>query len=299
MIIDETPLKNADEEETRVIGDILREMRRLDAQQIEQIGAHQRAHGMRFGEAAVALGYATPDDVMYALSLQYNYPYAAQERRNENPELVMLNQPFGPQAEAIRAMRSQILQVLRDPGDIPGATKVGQRRALAVISPNRGDGKTYFVANLAIALAQLGRRVAAVDADLRNPRLHDVFGVSNTHGLSGLLSGRTGSNIVKAVSGVPNLFVLPVGSVPPNPMELVEGTGFGLLLHELLAKFDHVLVDTPASAHGADNTVIATRCGAALVLVRENDARVVDVQEIVKTLALGTTKVIGAVMNEY
>jgi protein-tyrosine kinase len=296
MIIDDT-VRQADEEETRVIGDILREMRALNAEAMEQIVGHQRAHGMRFGEAAVALGLATPDDVMYALSLQYNYPYASQDKRNQNPELVMLNQPFSPQAEAIRAMRSQILQLLRTPGDTPNSP---QRRALAVISPNRGDGKTYFVANLAIALAQLGKRVAAVDADLRNPRLHEVFGLNNSAGLSGLLSGRQGSSsIVKPVASVPNLFVLPVGSVPPNPMELVEGTGFGLLLHELLAKFDHVVVDTPASAHGADNSVIATRCGAALVVVREDQARAADVKELVNSLALGTTRVIGAVMNEY
>lgn len=296
MIIDESPLRSAEEEETRVIGDILREMRRLSSAQMEQIVAHQRSHGMRFGEAAVALGHATPDDVMYALSLQYNYPYASRDKRSDNPELVMLNQPFSPQAESIRAMRSQILLMLRQPGD---TDTTPQRRALAVISPNRGDGKTYFAANLAISLAQLGRRVAAVDADLRNPRLHEVFGINNSYGLSSILSGRHGTNIVKPVSGVANLFVLPVGSVPPNPMELVEGTGFGLLLHELLAKFDHVIVDTPASSHGADNAVIATRCGAALVVVREDKARANDVQELVRVLSVGSTRLIGAVMNEY
>ena len=289
-----------EDEEIRMIGEILRENRRLSPEQMERITEHQRVNGMRFGEAAISLGFATPDDVMYALSLQYNYPYAAQDKRKLNPELVMLNQPFSPQAEAVRAMRSQILQLLRTgPDNNPLPTTTPLRRALAVISPNRGDGKSYFVSNLAVALAQLGGRVAVLDADLRNPRLHEIFGVDNSAGLSGLLSGRTGDNIIKPVAGVPNLFVLPVGSIPPNPLELVEGTAFGLLLHELLAKFDHVIVDTPASSHGADNTVIATRCGAALVVVRENKAKAADVQDMVNALSLGTTRVIGAVMNEF
>lgn len=292
------PGSGADADEVRAIGDILRETRKLSGEQLERIVNHQRAHGMRFGEAAIALGMATPDDVMYALSVQFKYPYAAVDKRTKNPELVMLNQPFGPQAEAIRALRPQILQLLRPPTPDNAATQP-QKRALAVVSPTKGDGKTYLVANLAVSLAQLGGRVVAVDGDLRNPRLHDVFGVDNSYGLSGLLSGRTGDSVIKPVAGVPNLFVLPVGSTPPNPLELVEGAPFGLLLHELLAKFDHVVVDTPASFHGADNTVIATRCGAALVVVRENKARAADVQELVNTLSMGTTRVIGAVMNEY
>ena len=121
----------------------------------------------------------------------------------------MLNQPFGHQAEAVRAIRSQIL--MRTQGD------KGQRRPLAVCSPDSGDGKTYFCANLAVALAQLGGKVVVIDADMRGARLDQVFGVTGGAGLSGVLSGRGVKGIVKSVPGIPNLYVIPVGVQPPNP----------------------------------------------------------------------------------
>src|SRR5690606_31496730 len=111
------------------------------------------------------------------------------------------------------------------------------RRALAIVSPNSGDGKTFFSANLAIALSQLGGRTLLVDADMRGPRQHEVFGVEGTAGLSGLLSGRAEANVIIQAPDLPSLFLLPVGITPPNPLELVERPAFGLLLRELLNKF--------------------------------------------------------------
>ena len=93
----------------RSIGSIISETRHLGAEQVEKILKHQREKGIRFGEAAISLGYASTDDVMYALSQQFHYPYAAQSQRLANPELVALNKPFGVQAESFRAIRSQII----------------------------------------------------------------------------------------------------------------------------------------------------------------------------------------------
>jgi protein-tyrosine kinase len=138
-----------------------------------------------------------------------------------------------------------------------------------------------------------------VDADLRGPRLHEVFGVDNNSGLSGLLSGRRGDSVIKSVKGISNLFVLPVGIQPPNPLELIEGAAFGLLLHELLNKFDHVVVDTPAAEFGADSLVAAARCGVALIVARKNSVRVDDLKALVQALSASTAKVAGVVMNEY
>jgi protein-tyrosine kinase len=155
------------------------------------------------------------------------------------------------------------------------------RRALAIISPEPGDGKTYCAANLAVTLAQLGGRTLLVDADMRGPRVHELFAMDNRAGLSGILCGRTDTQAIRAVPGVPTLFVLPVGTVPPNPLELVERPAFGLLMRELTAKFDHVVVDTPAAVYGADCAVIAARCGSALVIARKNASRVGSLQDLV------------------
>ena len=275
----------------RSIGSIISETRNLGAEQVEKILKHQREKGIRFGEAAISLGYASIDDVMYALSQQFHYPYAAQSQRQANPELVALNKPFGVQAESFRAIRSQIMMRLFNEGQV--------RRAIAVVSPDSGDGKTFFAANLAITLAQLGGRTLLVDADLRGPRQHEVFGIPNNAGLSGILSGRAESKVIQQAPGVPSLFVLPVGITPPNPLELVERPAFGLLIRELLSKFDHVVVDTPAAIYGSDCGVIAARCGAALVVARKDRSRVGDLEELVAILIETSSKVVGAIYNEH
>ena len=275
----------------RAIGAIIAEQRELSPDQIERILAYQRERGLRFGEAAIALGFASTDDVLYALSQQFHYPYAAEEQRLASPELIALNQPFSAQAEAFRAVRSQLTMRL--------ANEVGERRAIAVVSPEGQDGKTFFSANLAITLAQLGGRTLLVDADLRGPRQHEVFGIDNSVGLSGVLSGRTEAKVIQPVTGVSNLFVLPVGITPPNPLELVERPAFGLLMRELLSKFEHVVVDTPAAIYGSDAAVIAARCGAALVIARQGRSRLSELQDLVATLSEGPARLAGVVMNEF
>ena len=275
----------------RSIGSIIAETRNLTADQVEKVLAHQKAKGIRFGEAAIALGYASIDDVLFALSQQFHYPYAAEDRRKANPELVALNQPFGVQAESFRAIRSQIMMRLFNEGQ--------DRRAIAVVSPDSGDGKTIIAANLAVTLAQLGGRTLLVDADMRGPRQHAVFGIDNSAGLSGILSGRAEAKVIQQVVGVPSLFVLPVGITPPNPLELVERPAFGLLVRELLAKFDHVVVDTPAAKYGSDSAVIAARCGAALVVARQGKSQVVSLQDLVANLSETPAKMVGVIVNEF
>lgn len=274
----------------RSIGDILAELRNLTAEQVEKILERQREAGIRFGEAAVSLGYASKDDVLFALSQQFHYPYAPEEQRKASPELVALNEPFSPRAETFRALRSQLMMRL--------FSDTAPRPALAIISPDAGDGKTYCAANLAVTLAQLGGRTLLVDADMRGPRLHEVFKLSNRAGLSGILSGRSDNQVIQQVPGVPSLFILPLGTTPPNPLELVERPAFGLLMRELASKFDHVVVDTPAAAYGADAMVIAARCGAALVIARKDTSRVAALQELVDSLAGSPAKVAGVIYNE-
>ena len=256
-------MASADAEEPvldRSIGDIIAELRDLSAEQVERVLAHQRETGVRFGEAAVALGLASKEDVLFALSQQFHYPYAPEEKRTDNPELVTLNEPFGARAEHFRALRSQLMMRLFVEGE--------PRQALAIISPDSGDGKTYCAANLAVTLAQLGGRTLLVDADMRGPRVHEVFRVSNRAGLSGILSGRADKGVIQQVSGVASLFILPVGITPPNPLELVERPAFGLLMRGLASKFGYGVVDTPAAVYGADAAVLAARCGTALVSAR-------------------------------
>lgn len=275
----------------RSIGDIIAEANKLTPEQVERILAHQKSHGLRFGEAAVSLGLAKGEDVLWALSQQFHYPYAAGGGPATSDELVLAAKPFSDQAEAFRVLRSQINMKLYS-ADAP-------RKALAVISPDNGDGKTFFAANLAIAFSQLGGRTLLVDADMRSPRQHEIFGLDNSSGLSGILSGRSEKNVIRPVRDLPSLFVMPVGTLPPNPTELVERPAFALLMRELVTKFDHVIVDTPAAVHGADYAVISARCGAALALARKGATRVAALQDLVGLLGNTPTELAGVVMNEH
>lgn len=275
----------------RPIGELIREARKLSEDQVDQILDHQRSNGTRFGESAVALRLATNDDVVWALAQQFHYP-CAPNRKHENPELVVASNPFSQPAEVFRDLRSQLLSGVLAPN--------GHARALAVLSPETGDGKTYVAANLAIAFSQLGGRTLLVDADMRTPRLRELFKVGNSlEGLSGILSGRASRKVIHQVPDLPSLYVLPAGAVPPNPLELVERPAFNLLLSELLMKFNHVVVDTPSASHGADSRVIAAKCGAALVVSRKGRSRMAAMQKLLSGLQRAPVKMAGVVVNEH
>lgn len=274
------------------IGEIIARANNLTPEQIEEVINYQREHSVRFGEAAVALGYANADDVMWALAQQFHYPYSNDSANTLSDELVVARRPFSTQAESFRSIRSHLIMKLYS-GE-------GSRRALAIVSPDAGDGRSYFAANIAAAFSQLSGRTLLIDADFRTPRQHEIFNLKSTGaGLSGILSGRAMSKVIQSVKALPNLFVLPVGAVPPNPLELVERPAFEILIRELLTKFDRVIVDTPAASRGMDCAVIAAKCGAALMVARQDVTRVNALQDMSATLRISDTRVVGSVLNAY
>jgi chain length determinant protein tyrosine kinase EpsG len=274
------------------IGDIIAERNQLSSDQVEQVLEHQRSTGQKFGEAAVELGFAKREDVLWALSQQFHYPYAANGHQTVNSELVVATSPFEAPAEFFREIRSQVITKVIKGQDI--------RCALAVCSPNVGDGKSFFAANLAVSFSQLGGRTLLLDADMRSPRQQEIFGLENiSSGLSNVLAGRAESNVIRPVEALPSLYLMPVGVVPPNPLELVQRPAFDLLLNDLVRKFDYVIVDTPAAEHGADARVIAAKCGAAIALCRKGTTSVASMQSLVKSLEAGCARFAGTVMNNF
>ncbi len=274
------------------IGDIIRENNHLSADQVERVLAYQKEHNTRFGEAAVALGLAKREDVMWALSQQFQYPYSQGLENKLNAELVVATQPFERSAEVFRDLRATLISSLYQEGQA--------KRAIAVVSADTGDGKTFFAANLAIAFSQLGGRTVLVDADMRTPRLHELFSVKgSTAGLATILSGRSESNGIRPVADLPSLYLLPVGVVPPNPTELAQRPVFSLLVRELLNKFDHVIVDTPAASHGSDSRVIAGACGSAVLVGRQGVSQMAKLKKLQHEIEKTPAKVVGVVMNTY
>ncbi len=273
------------------IGELMGGSDALSADKVEKILAYQRQHEVRFGEAAIALGFASEDDVVRALATQFQYPLTPSQPHGVLPEVVVAHRPFSPQAEVFRGIRAQLMLRLHGP-QMPS-------RALAVVSHDSGDGRSYFAANIAAAFGQIGGRTLLIDADLRNSRQHSLFGVDNRNGLSTMLSGRGAAHTILPVPGLPSLFVLPAGIVPPNPLELIERQAFGMLLADVLRKFDHVVVDTPAFALGMDGPVLAAKCGAALLVARRDHSHVAAVQDLVATLSDGPAELAGVIFNEF
>ncbi|MGJ7917778.1 polysaccharide biosynthesis tyrosine autokinase [Massilia sp. LXY-6] len=281
-------------EEPQPIGRMLQTLRGLSDQQIEEIVEYQRVHGMRFGEAAVALRLASDGDIVELISRQFHYPYDSNPDASSAlpAELVVAKNPFSDGAEIIRDLRTQLLM---------GMTGVeGQRLTLAVTSAQTGDGKTFVATNLAAAFSQLGTRTLLIDANMRKPRAGSVFGVPDgSPGLSTILSGRVLKYALHQVAPLPNLFILAAGPVPPNPQELLQGASFELLLDELQKEFDHIVIDTSASESGSDFRMVAARTAATLVVARQGSTSYNALAAVVQTLARSSTTLAGVVMNSY
>jgi len=274
-----------------MLGDILRRTRGLTAESVQRALDYQRKNGVRLGEAIVRLKLASAEDVMWALSQQFHYAYAANASADLSAELVVAHRPFDDMVEVFRDLRTQLL--------LGAFGSADDRSALAVVSASRADGRTFIAANLAVAFGQLPGRTVLVDADLRSPRLHEIFKVGTSTGLTTVLSGRSDANVIRPVEHFPNLFVLPAGPTPPNPSELFLKPAFSLLLNELTNKFDYVIVDTPAAEHGSDARIIASRCGTGLAVSRKNHSRLPMLQRLVTQMTKSGVKIASGVMNEF
>jgi chain length determinant protein tyrosine kinase EpsG len=273
----------------RPIGEIIRAKRPLSDSDIAHILVVQRRMKLRFGEAAVALDLVTQADVLWALSQQFNYPYSLDGRGISGADLVVAVEPYGAQAEAFRDLRSKIMANDEALG----------RQPLAVVSPDRGDGRTYVAANLAVTFSQLGERTVLVDGNLRDPGVHKLFGLKERASLSDLLNGRRPAKPFDRSADLPGLFIMQVGAPPPNPLELLQQPMFGILLRELQREFDRVIVDTPPARHTADARVIAATCRQSVLVGRhgKTEARVMNL--LVDRLRRTQATIAGVVLNDH
>jgi protein-tyrosine kinase len=273
----------------RSMGAVLIDAGKITAEQAQQILGLQGELGIRFGEAALQLGYCTPADIDYALSRQFDYAYLKRGESSLSETLVAAYDPFTGRVEALRALRAQLM--LRWFND-------ASRKALAIVSPAAGEGRSYVAANLAVVFSQLGQRTLLIDADLRNPSQHRLFSLENRYGLSAILSGRASTETIHRIPALLDLSVLPAGVVPPNPQELLARPAFAQVLEQLAEHYDVVLLDTAPGGATADAQTVASRAGAALVVAKKNLSSTTQIRALAQTLAAGKAEVLGAVLND-
>lgn len=205
-------------------------------------------------------------------------------------ELLISNDSRSALAEAYRQLRTSIL--LSTAGHAP--------KSLLVTSSVPSEGKTTTAVNTAISLAQTGAKVLIIDADMRRPRLHGIFQVSNEHGLSSILSSQMEEDEMLDIiqhDDESNLYLLPSGAVPPNPAELIGSEQMSRMLKIMEANFTHVVVDSPPIASFTDGVLISAMVDGVLLVVHSGKSSRQVIKRARQLLGEVGAKLFGVVLN--
>jgi capsular exopolysaccharide synthesis family protein len=185
---------------------------------------------------------------------------------SDQSKLVTLDRTRSVEAESFRVLRTNIqFSGIEHP-----------IRSLVVTSPGPGEGKSFTAANLAIVMAQAGKRVVLVDVDLRKPSLHKLFGLPNSVGFTSLVVGDAETVPEMAIQTVPsvsNLAIITSGPLPPNPSELLSAHRAADLMEQLSKQADIVIYDTPPAGVVTDPVILATRTDATILVVAAGKTR--------------------------
>ncbi len=215
-------------------------------------------------------------------------PYASSWRKTKVAWLASEAAPTSASAEAYRTLRTSLRFVSLE----------RSIRTVLVTSPSESEGKTTTLANLAVSLAQAGQRVAVVSCDLRRPRLHSFFGLSNDVGFTSVLVGETDLSGALQTVGSHGPVVLPSGPVPPNPAELLASDRTVELFGHLKDQFDTILVDSPPVLPVADAVILAEHVDATLVVVAAGETSRKELTRSLEILRQVRAYVAGFILNE-
>jgi polysaccharide biosynthesis transport protein len=206
----------------------------------------------------------------------------------EAVELVTQVRPQSQMAESYRALRTSLL--LSNLGSPP--------KVIMVTSALPQEGKTTTSINCGVVLAQKGVRVLLIDADLRRPSIHKTLGMGPRSGLSNVLTGSgTLDQTITRSTISPNLYILPAGTPPPNPAELLASGNMRDVLAQLREEYDHIVVDTPPSLSVTDAVVLSPRADAVLLVIRSGQTTKQALRRARDILAQVNAKVVGVLLN--
>ena len=202
--------------------------------------------------------------------------------------LIALKDTRSPVAEAYRHLRTSLL--FSSAGNPP--------QTILVTSSQPSEGKTTTAINTAVALAQSGTEVVIIDCDLRRPRLHSHFGMTNSHGLTNYLSGEKNTeNLLKPVPDLPNLKIITSGPIPPNPAELLSSSEMKNLLQFLKGNYKHVILDSPPAISFTDAAILSTLVDGVVLVAKAGSSSIHLMRRFKQRLAGLGTRIYGVVLN--
>jgi protein-tyrosine kinase len=267
------------------IGKLLLDNGKLDSSQAEKVLLLQKEEGIRFGEAAIRLGFISEDDIQQVLALQFSYPYLQVGKSKLSASLVAAYDPFDKIVEEVRCLRSQLL--LRWIG-------LGHKSVL-IASCDEVAGE--LIANLAIVFSQMGEKTLLVDANLRQPHQHELFGLQNRQGFSEVLAARVPLQAaIQHVDGLLDLSILTAGTKAPNPQELLSKGDMGRFTAELESVYDIILYDAPASSKAADVQLLAARTKGVILVAVRNKTTLKDLAQLRDQCEMAGAEVLGCVL---
>lgn len=201
--------------------------------------------------------------------------------------LITHNSPKLPVSEQYRLIRTNI--------QFSSVDK--EIKSIMVTSPEPSDGKSTTAANLAVVLAQQGKKVLLVDADLRKPSVHFTFHSSNLEGLTGALTKQISLHDAMISTYIPNLMILTSGVIPPNPSELLSSKAMETAMEILAKEYDYIIYDTPPVLSVTDAQIIANKCDGVILVVASGKTNK-DVALRAKELLLkAKARILGVVVN--
>jgi succinoglycan biosynthesis transport protein ExoP len=203
-------------------------------------------------------------------------------------ELVSHQRPRLAVSESYRSLRTALL-----------LSTANRLKSIVITSAIPGEGKTTTAVNLAVVLAQLGRNVLLVDTDLRKPRLHEIFGVSNRVGLVNFLTGSADDASIIIRSSIPNLHLVPAGPTPPNPSELLSSERMMDFAAVAYQRFDYIVFDSPPALPVTDATVLGAMSDGIVLCVGSGMVVREDARACRQRLQLSSVRVLGVALNLF
>ncbi len=205
----------------------------------------------------------------------------------DNSAVITHSDPKSSVSEAYRVLRTNIQYSCVDK----------QMKTIVVTSSDPMEGKTTTVANLAVTFAQAGNKVLLIDSDLRKPRIHKLFGVSGVQGLTNLIAAHEDYKKYVQKCDVPDLYILPCGTIAPNPSELLASNAMRQFMKDIYNDYDYIFMDAPPVGSVTDAAIISTFVDGTILVANSGRISSDAVKKAKASLVNVNANVFGVVLN--